>query len=128
MKEIHNEYNELAKKLAELDGPENRLKFEREQKRRLEAFRNELKVEASEEAKEIDWAEIESKVFSSENLDQHLTANPEGYGLYYDAEGQPGLGQTYNGGSHFIPFAYDKTDAERYVKRQKRKQLVTKRK
>lgn len=121
MKELHAEYNELAHKLGELDGPEKRATFEKEQRKRLEAFKKELTVEATTEAKEIDWADVESKIFSQENLDQHLLLNPEGYGLGYDSEGQPGLGVSYNGGGAFTPFAYDKVDAERYVKRQNRK-------
>lgn len=121
MKELHAEYNELAQKLSDLDAPEKRATFEKEQRKRLEAFKKELTVEATQEAKEIDWSDIESKIFSEANLDEHLKMNPEGYGLGYDSEGQPGLGVSYNGGGAFTPFAYDKVDAERYVKRQNRK-------
>lgn len=122
MKELHAEYSALAQQLATLDGPERRAAFEKEQRKRLENFKKELTVEATSEAKEIDWADIESKIFSDSNLDEQLKVNPEGYLLGFDAEGIPCLGVSYQGGGGSVPFAYDKVDAERYVKRQKRKQ------
>lgn len=128
MKELHAEYNELAQKLSDLDAPEKRATFEKEQRKRLEAFKKELMVEATTEAKEIDWADVEAKIFSEANLDEQLKMNPEGYGLGYDVEGQPGFGVSYNGGGAFTPFAYDKVDAERYVKRQNRKRKFATRK
>jgi hypothetical protein len=122
MRELTAEYKQLGEELNKLDAPERRAQFEAEQRRRLEAFKKELKVEATLEAKEIDYEDVEAKIFSQENLDQQLNSTQDGYMLGYDSEGQPGLGVSYNGGGGFTPFAYDKVDAERYAKRQKRKQ------
>lgn len=121
MKELHAEYKDLAQKLSELEGPERRASLEKDQRRIIELFKKELLVEATEQAKPIDWAEIEEKVFNDSNLNEVVTTNT-GWLVNYDDEGQPGLSSVYVGGGKFTPFAYDKLDAERYVKRQKRKQ------
>ena len=120
MKQLTSEYQELAKVLSEMDAPDIRAAFEKEQRKRLEGFKKELTVHATEEAKVIDWEELEQKIFAVENLDA-VALTQEGYSLGYDSEGQPGFGVSYKGGGAFTPFAYDKLDAERYVKRQRRK-------
>lgn len=126
MREITAEYQELAKVLSEMDAPNKRAEFEKDQRKRLEGFKKELKVHATEEAKEIDFEELEQKIFSEENLNSVALAG-EGYSLGYDSEGQPGFGVSYKGGGAFTPYAYDKLDAERYVKRQRRKAKLGKR-
>lgn len=120
MKEHHSAYNELVAELQTLDAPEKRRAFEAEQRKRLESFKKELTVWATKEGGEIDYSTIEADIFSQSNLDASVKG--DGYSLGFDREGQPGLGVSYPGGGGFQPMAYDKVDAERYVKRQRRKE------
>lgn len=120
MREHHSEYNLLAQELATIEAPDKKAEFEKEQRKRFENFKKELTVEATTEFKAIDWTDIESKIFDAANID--ASANSEGYSLGFDREGMPGLGVSYPGGGGFTPFAYDQVDAERYVKRQRRKE------
>lgn len=123
MKLIIAEYQDLGKTLAEMDAPNKRLEFEKEQRKRLEGFKKELKVEATEQLKDIDFEDVEQKIFSEANLDS-VSKTEHGYSLGYDDEGQPGFGAYYHGGGAFTPYAYDKLDAERYIKRQRRKAKI----
>lgn len=121
MKHHHAEYARLAEELAALEGPEKKAEFERFQRARLEKFKTKYTVEATKEAKPIDWADVEAKIFTPENIEANTKRNPEGWCLCYDSEGMACLGVGYYGGGNYFPLAYDAQDAERFLERQSRK-------
>lgn len=127
MRELTAEYNELKDRLAVLDAEEYAKRFEVRMRALLEEWKGKYTVEANDAASPIDWAKVESLLFSEENLSQARNPNPEGWFLGYDNDGMPGLAMSYHGGSVFTPYAYDEIDAKRYLERQAQKEENKKR-
>lgn len=122
MKYHLDEYTKLKSELEILTRTDRLSKVESMQRSYLNLFKERYTVTAPLDADTtvIDFADVESKLLSAENIES-LVSLSEGYSLTYNNVGMPGLLLVSRTESNFIPFAVDERDASLYKEREARR-------
>lgn len=118
-----DEFQKLKLQLEELNQTDKKSRFKKTQGTLLEEFKQKYTVEVAESFPQINFQDVEEKIFSEDNL-ANLAANSEGYSLTYNELGMPGFSFINRNGYEFTTFAYDQRDAEIYLERVERMQKM----